>query len=650
MLVALVWGVFGQTLWHGFVDYDDNVYVYDNPQITSGLTWPVVKWVLTEPHARNWHPFTTLSHVLDWQLFGGNAGGHHFTNVLLHCATAVALFLVLRQLTGALWPSAFVAAVFAIHPLRVESVAWISERKDVLSGLFFVLTLAVYLRYVRRPSLRRYAFVLLLFALGLSSKSMLVTLPFVLLLLDRWPLGRFDAVQSWRDRVVWKCVAEKLPLLALSAAASAVTFVVQKHGGFQSDAMPMLMRLTNAVLAYATYIRQLFWPGKLAPFYPHTAGEAMGWQIALAVGLLLGVGALAILFWKKRPYVATGWFWFLGMLVPVIGIVQVGSQAWADRYTYLPHIGLLIALVWTVAEIASRLHITRAFLAAGATLALGALAVTAWAQASHWRDSEALWTRALHVTRDNDVAHISRGNGFMARGDVDTALSHYQRALEIRSRRWHSRYDLLLSMIHTNIGAALQRKGAGPDEAIVHYSAALEAQPDYLEANINLSYALLEKHETSRALELLGRALVWHPQSADLHMARGDAFVQQGSERRAVESYEQARTFSPDALVPLQNLAWLYATSASEEIRNGTRAVAMAESAVRVSGGRNPLMLHKLAAAHAENGDFGQAIATAERARSFAAAEQNIALAEELERNIARYRSGSPLRYSLTPD
>nr|MBA2431551.1 hypothetical protein [Chthoniobacterales bacterium] len=391
-LVALVWGVFGQTLWHGFVDYDDNIYVYDNPQITSGVTWQAVKWSFTEPHARNWHPLTTLSHLAEWQLFGANAGGHHFTNVLLQSAAAVALFLVLRLMTGAFWRSALVAAVFAIHPLRVESVAWISERKDVLSGLLFILTLGAYLRYVRQPSVRRYALVLLVFTLGLLSKSMLVTLPFVLLLLDRWPLRRFEAVQSWRDRALRTCLLEKLPLLALSAAVSAVTLLVQKHGGLQAEAMPLGMRVTNAILAYATYIRQLFWPANLAPFYPHTAGEAPVWQIAAAAVLLLGITALAIICWRTRPYLATGWFWFVGMLVPVIGVVQVGSQAWADRYTYLPHIGLLIAVVWTAAEILSRFRIRRVVVAGSATVVLVALAVTAWAQTSHWRDSEALWT------------------------------------------------------------------------------------------------------------------------------------------------------------------------------------------------------------------------------------------------------------------
>jgi tetratricopeptide (TPR) repeat protein len=648
-IVALIWASFGQTLWHSFVTYDDNIYVYDNRQITSGLSWSAVRWAFTEPHASNWHPLTTLSHMADWQLFGANAGGHHFTNVLLHSAAAVALFLVLRRMTGAFWRSALVAAVFAIHPLRAESVAWVAERKDVLSGLLFMLTLGAYVRYVRQPSMWRYALVLLVFASGLMAKPMLVTLPFVLLLLDRWPLGRFGAVQSWRDRALRICIVEKLPLLALSAASSAITFFVQKHGGLQSDAMPLAIRLSNAVLAYATYIRQLFWPAKLAPFYPHTAAETLAWQTALAAVVLLGITATVLLFWKTRAYLATGWFWFLGMLVPVIGIVQVGSQAWADRYTYLPHIGLLIAAAWAAGEVATRFQIRRAFLFAGAGLVLVALAFSAWAQAARWRDSETLWSHTLRVTPDNDVAHIGVGNDCLQRGDIDGALSHYERALEIRSRYRHSRYDLLLAIIHNNIGGVLQRKGR-LDEALAHFRAALEAQPDYLEATVNLAYSLLEQRETTRALEVLDRAVVLQPESADLHRLRGDAFLQQGAEARAVESYEQALTSAPDTLMALNNLTWLLATSPSDEIRNAARAVTVAERAVRLSGGNDPLFLHALAAAYAEKGDFRQASMTAERAFALATKQSNAALGTELQRCIALYRSGTPLRYDTTPN
>jgi protein O-mannosyl-transferase len=643
VLVALVWAIYGQTLRHEFVEYDDDIYVYDNPQIKAGLTSEAVKWAFTEPHARNWHPLTTLSHIADWQLFGANAGAHHAVNVLLHSLAAVALFLVLRKMTGTLWRSALVAALFAVHPLRVESVAWVAARQDVLSAFLFMLTLGAYERYVRRRSVGRYALVLLVFALGLLAKPILVTLPLVLLLLDRWPLRRFGAAENARISGLMACVVEKLPLLALSAAASAVTFLVQKDGGLQSDAMPLVTRLTNAALACATYIRQLSWPAGLAPFYPQPAGDVARWQIGLAVAALVVITALALIWWRRRPYLAIGWFWFLGMLVPVLAIVQVGPQSWADRYTYLPHVGLLIAGVWGLRELARRWQIRRPFAVAVACLVIVALAVTAWAQTSHWRNTESLWTHTLGVTRDNDVAHIGAGNIHLKRGDLDGALSSYQRALEIRSRRRHSGHDLLLATIHYNLGAVLQRQGR-LEEAIDHYSRSVEAQPDYVQANVNLAYALLENRETSRALEMLADAIELEPESAALHIARGDAFLVQGSEARAIESYEQALTLSPDALVPLQNLAWLFATSTRDVIRNGARAVTLAETAVRVSGGNDPLVLRTLSAAHAENGDFAQAVATAERARAAAAGQGNDWLVGELERNISRYRSGMPLR------
>jgi protein O-mannosyl-transferase len=343
VLVGITWLVFAQTLRHQFVTYDDPQYVYTNPEVSAGLSPSRIIWAFTHTISGNWHPLTTISHMLDCQLYGLDPAGHHFTNVLFHTIAAVFLFLVLQQMTGSLWRSAFVAALFAIHPLHVESVAWVSERKDVLSAMFFMLILGAYTRYLRAPSVKRYLLLLLLFALGLMSKPMLVTVPFVLLLLDYWPLGRITHVGSPKalERqpasssqwpVIRRLVAEKVPLFALSAVSSAVTFVAQLRTAGRMDQLPFAWRLSNAALSYVAYIWQMFWPFRLAAFYPHPNDQLHLWQVFLAIAFLIAVTLLAIHWHKEQSYIFTGWFWYLGMLVPVIGLGQAGEQARADRY------------------------------------------------------------------------------------------------------------------------------------------------------------------------------------------------------------------------------------------------------------------------------------------------------------------------------
>ena len=368
-LVAITWFVFGQTLRHDFVNFDDHVYVYQNPQITQGLTADGLIDAFTHTHARNWHPLTTISHMLDCQLYGLQAGWHHFTNVLLHTVAVLLLFLVLNQMTGAFWQSAFVASLFAIHPLHVESVVWVSERKDVLSAVFFMLTLGAYVRYVRKPSVGRYLTAALFFALGLMSKPMLVTLPFVLLLLDYWPLRRIRSQipglknqrpgisgpafairpsrkAAARQPTISGLLTEKIPLFALSALSCATTLLAQISSTEEFAQLPFMWRLNTATVSYVAYIWQMFWPARLAAFYPHPNDQLPFWQVLLSIAFLISVSLLAILSRKKRPYIFTGWFWYVGMLVPVIGLIEAGEQARADRYTYLPQIGLYILITW----------------------------------------------------------------------------------------------------------------------------------------------------------------------------------------------------------------------------------------------------------------------------------------------------------------
>lgn len=631
--------VFGQTLRHEFVNYYDDNYVCENPTVTAGLTFAGVTWAFTHVHARNWHPLSTISHMLDCQLYGLKAGGHHFTNVFLHTVAVLLLFLVLRQMTGALWRSAFVAAMFAIHPQRVESVAWVAERKDLLSGMFFMLTLGAYLHYVRKPSSNRYVLMSILFAGGLMSKPMLVTLPFVLLLLDYWPLKRKSSPG--------KLILEKVPLVVLSAASCLVTFLIQKHGAFQSDTLPFAWRLENALVSCVTYIWQMVWPVKLAPLYPHPENQLPIWEVALALVLLLAVSVTAIRRRREQPYLITGWFWYLGMLVPVLGFIQVGAQGWADRYTYLPAIGLYLLITWGIVDLMAGWRYRREILSAVAISLLVTFGWTAWAQTSHWRNSEALWTLTLAVTSNNDVAHNNLGSIFFDRGQTDEALSHYETALEIRSHRHASKYDHLLALFHSNVGTALLKKGLW-DDAIVYCQKAIQSQPDYPNSYVNLGGAFMDQGRADDAIAAFRTAVKVGPDDAETHINLTNGLRRKGLE--AIAQYASALQIAPKSIVALNDLACLFATSASPSVRNGPKAVALAGQPVRLSAGANPFFLHKLAAAHAENGDFPKGMEVAEMALQLATDQGQTALAHELQRDITLYRANTPLRSTSSPN
>ncbi len=592
-LVVLTWLVFGQTLWHDFVNYDDPRYVYENTRITAGLSISGIAWAFTHIHSLNWHPLTTISHMLDCQLYGLKAGWHHFTNVLLHTLAAILLFLALQKMTGAVWQSAFVAAVFAIHPLRVESVAWIAERKDVLSGVFFMLTLLAYVYYVRLPRVARYLLVLFVFACGLMSKPMLVTLPFVLLLLDYWPLARIEGQ-------FWKSVLEKIPLIALSAASSVTTFLVQKGAVGHTEELPIFERINNAVVSYVLYIWQMLWPVDLAVFYPHPENRLPSWEIVSCLVLLACATVVAIALRKRRPYLITGWLWYLGMLVPVIGLVQVGWQGRADRYTYLPQIGLYIAATWGGADLTAFYRYQRTILSTAAIVVFGALTWCAWVQTSYWRDSETLFRHTAAVTTNNDVAGNNLGIVFLGQGKLDEAISLLQTAVDLRPDN---------SPAHENLAKALLQKGRVA-EALIHYRKLLELQPDNME----------------------------------VHNIVGTVLVQQGRVAEGVDEWQKVLAVEPDNGNAMSNLAWVFATSPDESIRNGAKAVQLAEQAVRISGGRIAILFRTLAAAYAENGRFSEAIQTAQRGIELANSQGNSGLVAELQGAIALYQEQRPLR------
>lgn len=595
LLVAITWAVFGQTLGHQFVNYDDPLYVTENAHIRAGSTWPGVLWAFTHVHSQNWHPLTSMSHMLDCQLFGLQPGGPHFVNVLLHSAGVLLLFLLLEQMTGELWLSAFVAAIFAIHPLRVESVAWIAERKDVLSGIFFMLTLMSYVRYVRRPSASRYVHMSILFACGLMSKPMLVTVPVILLLLDYWPLDRWSGSRS----TTRKLIAEKIPLVALSIGACVATLLAQNFALGSTDYLPLTWRVTNAIVTYFDYVRQTFWPIDLIPFYVHPEGRLEISRLILAVLILVAITAVVFVRRRKNPYLVVGWLWYFVMLIPVIGVIQVGLQGRADRYTYLPQIGLCLAIAWLGRDLTKSWREQKIILAATAAIVISALAILSWKQTTHWRDSEALWSHTLTITPDSDVAHAGLAGVLFVRGQVDAAILHYKRAIELRDGNVAAHYGL---------GRALASEQK-VDEAILHFKKALSIQPDDTEASNYL----------------------------------GMMFANKGEIGNAMAAWRQTLSFDPDNGNAANNLAWVLATSVDADLRNGNEALALAQRAARLAGGENPGVLRTLAAALAENNQFTEAIATAKRGEDLAQANEDTTMVESLRRCVELFRRGLPL-------
>jgi hypothetical protein len=506
---------------YGFVNYDDTQYITRNPQVTKGLTWGGVRWAFTTGDQANWHPVTWLSHMLDVQLFGMDAGLHHLTNLLLHTANSVLLFGVLFDMTAAIGESTFVAALFAVHPLHVESVAWVAERKDVLSTLFWMLTMLAYVRYVRRPGPARYAIVVGLFAVGLMTKPMLVTLPFVLLLLDYWPLRRWTLQPRGLKPTtadLKKVVLEKVPLFILTVASSVVTTIAQQRGGALAgaDVLPITNRISNACLTYVAYIGKIFWPTGLTALYPmpHTVSA---WWIATAI-VLIAMSILAIQQAKARPYVFVGWFWFVGTLVPVIGLVQVGRQAMADRYTYVPSIGVFLIVAFGVSSlVASSLPRKRMVVAAaGVLLFAGTLA--ARGQLGYWSSSEVLWKHAIEVTNDNALAHYSLAIAVGEQRNRNEAIREYLEALRI---------EPVFAEAHYNIALAFTESGR-TDEAIAHYTEAIrlaQVEATGLDSqqlatgHFNLALALAGKGKVDEAGGHFVEAIHLNPGLAEAHTA-----------------------------------------------------------------------------------------------------------------------------------
>ena len=586
LLVLATWVAYWPVTRHQFVNFDDPHYICDNPHVKAGLTWSGLLWAFQSGYASNWHPLTWISHMVDCQLYGLNPAGHHLTNLLFHLTNTLLLFLLLRRLTGSLWRSAFVAALFAWHPLHVESVAWASERKDVLSTCFFLLTIWAYARYaeggeqkseIRRPKpeggrenaecrmqnaetrnpqpatlltppvSRYYILSLFLFALGLMSKPMLVTLPFVLLLLDFWPLGRLQfSILNSQPSTLWRLLREKLPFFALALAASIVTYLVQRSGGAVSslELLPFHSRITNALVAYFRYLSLTLWPAQFAVVYPYSRHLAAASVIAAAL-LLAGASGFFLSRVRHQPYLVVGWLWFLGTLVPTIGLVQVGPQCMADRYTYIPSIGLFLLIVWGLDALLDPWPLKRLCLPVAGTLALAACLACSCRQLTYWQDSESLFRHAIAVTTDNHIAHINLGKALLELGNPDEAVVHLAKAVRLTPDDPEAQY---------NLGTALVMQ-AKPDKAIACFSEALRLNPDYGDAHGNLGITLMRQGKPDQGSAHLAAAVKLKPDDPQLHCNLGLALLELNRPREAADQFSQALRLNPDSAATHYHLA-----------------------------------------------------------------------------------------------
>jgi len=538
-LVLTTVAVYAQVGRFEFVNYDDEWIISENPYLAGGLSARNVAWAFTDSKYDWWHPLTWLSHMLDIELFGMNPGMHHLTNVFLHLANTLLCFAVFRRMTGAVWQSGFVAAMFALHPLHVESVAWVTERKDVLSTLFWFLTMWAYCRYVERPGLARYGVMTLMFVLGLMSKPMLVTLPFVLLLLDYWPLARcsFETVNAGNG---WKkfgrLVVEKVPLFLLAAASSVATVLGQQHVGGVTDqtTFPMSARLGNAVLSYGIYLRKTIWPSDLAVFYPFPT-SLPAWKVIGVALFLIVVTAWSIWLGRRCRYLLVGWFWYVGTLLPVIGLVQVGDRAMADRFMYVPMIGVCVMLAWALPELLARWpHKEKTVALLTGTAIAGCLVLT-WFQVQTWRNSIALWEHAIRVVPNNYAAHNNLGTALAIQGRIDDAMVHFEETLRINPRHapgW------------TNRGLVLAKRGR-LEEAVTCYAAALQADPRYVEAQFNMGAALLQLGNREESARHFSEVVRLKPYHAAAHVQLAGILASLGNVDGAITHYGEALRFKP---------------------------------------------------------------------------------------------------------
>jgi len=549
-LVVSTLVVYWQILYSDFVNFDDPIYVTENAHVKTGLTRENVVWAFTSDDVSYWHPLTWLSHMLDCELYGLRAGMHHLTSLILHIANSLLLFLVFKRMTGTLWRSGFVAALFALHPFNVDSVAWIAERKNVLSTLFWILTMLSYVHYRERPGVRRYLLVFLIFTLGLLAKPMLVTLPFVMLLLDYWPLGRFrfeqqcddsngesdkPIISSYQVSLFFRLLREKIPFLVLSVVSVYLfsSSVQRPRTAVSMEQVPIKLRIANALVSYVKYIGRMFWPRKLAVFYPYPDTVPM-WQVIGALLLLVCISVVVILVLRRKPYLAVGWLWYLGTLIPVIGLFQAGLwPAIADRWAYVPLIGLFIMIAWGVGELATMWRLRKLTVAFPACVCLLALMVCTRLQVGYWHNGFTLFTRALEVTSNNYIAHLNLGNVLLRQKQLEEAISHYEKAIRIHRKYVDAHYNL-------GIALSLEKRYA---EAIEEYYTVLRLKKNHKKVLFRLANALAKTGQLDKAISYYNKALQKKPNDAEIRNNLAMALVKKGK-------IHQAKSKIPTAMIP----------------------------------------------------------------------------------------------------
>jgi tetratricopeptide (TPR) repeat protein len=667
-----------------FVSYDDYSYVTQNPHITGGVRLQSVLWAFINPHYHMWHPLTSISHMLDCQLFGLNPFWHHLTSLLIHISSTLLLFWILRKTTGTVWPSVFVAAAFGLHPLQVESVAWVAERKNVMGGLFWMLTIAAYIRYAARPGIGRYLLIFFVFALCIMTKPTVVTLPFVLLLLDYWPLGRIQGGSKvtgivppskpiethYQKSSIRQLIIEKVPLFGLSVLLSVITFIAQKKGGavLEMERLPLNWRIANTIVSYIHYLEKMTYPRGLAVFYPHPANRLPPWQVVVCLVALATVSAAVIYAASRRRYLTAGWLWYLGTLVPVIGLVQSGSQAMADRYAYLPLIGIYIMLAWGAAEITGQWRYRK--IAAGilTTILCVVMITFTRTQLSYWKDNLTLFKHALAVTEDNTImlnslacalsennqddeaitqfkqvlrinpnfslAHCNLGKVFFKQGKFSEAIDSFNEALHIR-KDWPDAY-YYLGMAYAKLGKS--------EAAVSNYNKALLLRPDYPEAHYRLGIALTEQGQYNSAIDHFNKALQAKPDWSEVYDKLGQVYLLIKKYDQAISYWTKAVQLKPDSAEVYNNLGWVLATTGKNELRNPTQAIKFAQKACELTKDSSPDFLDTLAVAYAADGKFSQAIRTAEKAIELCQSGSNKELAEEIRKRLQLYKSGQSYR------
>jgi len=705
LLFLMVLALFGSTISFDFVNLDDDLNVTNNPVIYRGFSWDGIRSVFSLHHSTidYWHPLTFVTHMFDCEFFGLWAGGHHLTNVLIHGGVTVLLFLVLRSMTGTLWRSAFVAALFAIHPLRVESVAWVTERKDVLSGSFFILMIWAYLRYGRRPfSMGNYLLVMGLFALGLMSKPTVMAAPVFLLALDYWPLCRMQLDPARRPLGFLRLAAEKLPLCLLSLA-SAVEACKGARPAFEAGAaFPLSLRIENALTSYIIYLRDMAWPAGLAPFCTFPPQGIPMWQFLCALLILLSISVAVFLQRKIRPILMVGWLWYLVLFLPTIGFIQGGIVARADRYTYLPMIGILMMVTWLAGDITRFWNWSRPLkFGLGLTL-LMLYACVSWVQLPHWRNPLALWTHTLRFRRDLDLVYVWHGNALWDLGRIPESRGDYEKALMLNPHcadalvglasilvfegrqeeaigmfRQAGRISPEESRIPLAIGNALLDLGRNreaeeayresvklrqddaaaryslgnalflqgkSEEAVVEYKEALRFNPSHRKAHHTLADALLKSGRPGEALLQYQAGLRVNPADAGAWHNLGKLLYQQGSRAEGIQDLKESLRLQPGKVEALNDLAWMLSTAPEANLRDGKRALELALQAEKAIASADPGILDTLAASYAETGDYPKALEIARKALKLAKQQGNKELASSLKEETALYEAGKPCR------